>query len=250
MIGWAPMTEDQAQLHADLYARLQAIYQRIEQAARLAGRTPSSIELVAVSKTQSLTCVRALYQLGQHSFGENYVQELLVKAAACRDLDIRWVFIGALQSNKIAKLVAVAAEIQTVASLKHAELIALAARQQQKSPYPIYIAVNADPLTEPQKNGLHAADLPDFLQAIKPWQRELAVQGVMAVPPPLTAVDLTPGSVPTPLYQSLRALARQVGDGKLSLGMSQDLEMAIAVGSTCVRIGSALMGERGNRKST
>jgi pyridoxal phosphate enzyme (YggS family) len=195
--------------------------------------------LLVVSKGHDPDPLRALFSWGQTSFGENYAQELALKSEALKDLPIRWVFIGHLQSNKIRKIVSVASEIQTVGSLKHAEKIARAARDFGKAPYPIWIEVNAD--QEEGKHGCPMSEVLSLAAALKA-NPDLHVRGLMAIPPSHYQDENTP-EVPS-LYQELRRLADQVGDGQLSLGMSGDLGLSIRAGSNLVRIGTAILGPR------
>ncbi|MFW7381653.1 MAG: YggS family pyridoxal phosphate-dependent enzyme [Oligoflexus sp.] len=200
------------------------------------------VELIVVSKGQNVEKIRRFHQLGQKRFGENYLQELQSKSEALRDLPIEWVFIGHLQSNKIKKIVEYAAEIQTVASLKHAAAIAQAARTFGRTPYPIYLAINAD--EEEGKNGVNFAELlPLYEQIAQQFADELHVMGIMAVPSADYTHYADDAEVPA-IYQKLRRVADQIGEAKLSLGMSGDLKIAIRAGSNLVRIGTALMGER------
>ncbi len=196
-------------------------------------------ELLVVSKGHGPDPLRALFSWGQTSFGENSAQELVAKSEALKDLPIRWVFIGHLQSNKIRKIVSVASEIQTVGSLKHAEQIARAARDCGKLPYPIWIEVNAD-----QEEGKHGCPMDEVLSlaAVLKQNPDLHLRGLMAIPPSHFQDDSTP-EVPL-LYRELRQLAAQVGDGQLSLGMSGDLGLSIRAGSNLVRIGTAILGPR------
>lgn len=231
---------------SDLAANLALVRQRVADACARAGRDPTQIRLLAVSKGQSADAIRAMRALGPREFGENYAQELLAKAESLRDLDIHWVFLGHIQSNKIKRVVEVAAEIQALDDPRHAALIARAARDCGKAPYPVYIAVNAG--EESQKTGVEPADAPSFAAQIARDCPELDIQGVMSVPPFSYDDDQFTGEVP-PLYRSLAEVASRVGRGKLSLGMSDDLVMAIAAGSTGVRIGRALFGERARREN-
>ncbi|MBI2602609.1 MAG: YggS family pyridoxal phosphate-dependent enzyme [Deltaproteobacteria bacterium] len=227
------MTLSQANKLAAFYS---AVKQRIENACANAGRSPSSVRLLAVTKAQPETKIRALHELGQREFGENYCNELEVKAAKLPNL--RWVFIGTLQSNKIQRIVRVASEIQTVSSLKHARYIARYAEEFGKTPFPIFIEVNAG--EEATKSGVLLKDVPALAQEIVKNFPQLALQGIMSIPP--DAIEASGQA--EDLYRSLRTAADSVGAGKLSLGMSKDLELAISMGSDVVRIGTALFGER------
>lgn len=230
----------------DAKARLAAVRHSLAEAAARANRDPRSVRLLAASKAQSVQKIRELQALGVDEFGENYAQEMAAKVAelaatAPAASPPRFVFIGTVQSNKIATIVAAASEIQSVGSVRHARLIAAAARSLGKSPYPIYLLVNAG--DETTKSGLALADVETVATAVAAMP-ELDLQGLMAIPPPLTSQDAS--EVPE-LYRSLRRLASRIGRGKLSLGMSGDLDVAIAAGTDCVRIGTALFGARPGR---
>lgn len=202
------------------------------------GRTEP--RLIAVSKKHSIESMRAAFHCGQREFGENYSQELAQKKSGLADLpSLKLVFVGRLQSNKINAIVANADEIQGLASEKHAAQIARAAKELGRVPYPVYYLVNVG--DEATKDGLQLSLVQEFDQIIQKNYPELAIQGLMAIPPTL---DGEPGQEIPPLYTELRALARQIGAGKLSIGMSADLRTAILAGTDCVRIGTAIFGER------
>jgi len=205
----------------------------------LLARRPA-VRLIAVSKGQSPEKIRALYVEGQREFGENYLDELEHKADALSALkDLKWVFIGQLQSNKIQRIMKVATEIQTVASEKHARYIARYATELDKAPYPVFIEINCD---EEQKGGAtrqEALNVARFIQRECPGIR---LRGLMAVPPS-QFTDAIVKDIP-PLYQDLVQLAHSIGEGELSLGMTADRGIALAAGSTCLRIGRALFGAR------
>lgn len=225
--------------------RLDTVLAHIATACRDGHRDPASVRLLPVSKTHPIEALRALIELGIYEFGENYAQELAAKAEALGP-SARFVFIGRLQSNKIKLIVRYAAEIQSVGDVRHARLVASAAREMSKTPYPVYLVVNAG--EESSKTGLALADVPAVASRLADELPDLDIQGIMAIPPPLdqlaSAQDLaTPGFVP-PLYRELAKLAPSIGRGRLSLGMSQDLTQAIQAGSSCVRIGTALFGPR------
>ncbi len=218
-----------------------SINERILRACTAAGRRREDVELIAASKYQSTEKIKDLFDLGLKSFGENYQQELSDKRRELDSLAIRWVFIGALQSNKIAKIVADAAEIQTVASLKHARYIARYAEELNKTPYPVYISVNAG--HEATKAGVdQGEELEQLASAINDIP-SLLLKGIMTIPPAEISKRASLEELP-PLYKDIAALAKNIGQGYLSMGMSSDLEAAIAAGANCVRIGTALMGPR------
>ncbi len=222
--------------------RLQAVTERIAAAARAAGRDPASVFLLCVSKTHPAEAVLAMHAAGPTAFGENYAQELAAKAQATRETSgLRWVFIGSVQSNKLRLIVTHAAEIQSVGTFEHAQKIARLAHELGKTPYPVWLAVNAG--LEASKTGVALADVPALAARIDALP-ELELRGLMAIPPPLANLR-PPGSSEVPaLYRELRAAADRCGQKGLSLGMSEDLEVAVAAGATVVRLGTALFGVR------
>lgn len=214
---------------------LAACRQRIERAA---GGRP--VQLLAVTKTRPAAAVRALAALGHRQFGENYVQEALPKIADCADLDLDWHFIGPLQSNKCA---AVARHFDWLQSLDRARLVAPLARHRppQASPLNVLIQVNVD--DEAGKSGCAPGDI-DALAALVRAQPALRLRGLMAIPRPDPDPALRRDAFVRMrrLFERLRA--DHPGIDTLSMGMSEDLELAIAEGATMVRIGSALFGPR------
>ncbi|SMF82590.1 YggS family pyridoxal phosphate-dependent enzyme [Pseudobacteriovorax antillogorgiicola] len=198
------------------------------------------VQILAVSKVHSTAKIREAYALGARYFGENYAQELASKAEELSDLtDIRWSYIGHIQSNKIRLIVEHANEIQSLASLKHGKLIAKAADEFNKPNYPVFIAVNAE--GEASKNGIPLDQVSPFVTELEAHCPSLEVQGLMCIPPRHYQDSLE--KVPE-LYRELRNLANKVGQGRLSLGMSGDLRIAIEAGTDLVRIGTAIFGER------
>ena len=228
------MTIDPAKLAENHSKVLHAIKSHIQPGCT------SQPALIAVSKTQSESAVRAVFALGQTLFGENYAQELADKAEGLKDLAIYWIYIGHIQSNKIRKIVTYASEIQTVASFDHAKQIARQAAELGKSPFPIYLEVNAG--DEESKSGVSREAVIPLAKRIENELPELTLKGLMAIPPEAFS-DASFSEVPT-LYRELRNLADQIGEGKLSLGMSNDLRIALEAGSDFVRVGTALFGRR------
>ncbi len=202
-------------------------------------RNSKSIHLLAVSKGQPLEKIRDLYELGHRNFGENYFQELEKKIKEISLDQIKWHFIGHLQSNKIKKIVRHCEAIHTVSSYRHADIIARAAADIQKVPFKVYIEVNISKST--QKSGClpeEAVKLANRLVSIP----ELDVRGFMAIPSKLGSSDKIT-ELPNE-YKQLKSLSDTLDFPELSLGMSQDLAYAIEAGSTVVRIGTALFGPR------
>jgi PLP dependent protein len=195
-------------------------------------RIPASVRLIAVSKFHPVEAIRALYELGQRDFGENYAQELADKAAALRDLpDLRFHYIGGLQRNKLKFLLESHACIDTLASEAHARAIQERARQ----PVPVLVQVNI--MGEAQKGGVAPGELAALIAAIRGFD-QLRLRGLMTIPP---ADDL---AISRTAYEALAELARTHALPELSMGMSDDLEVALAAGATEVRIGTAIFGPR------
>lgn len=223
-----------------------AVSERIEKAAQRAGRPREDIALMAVTKTQPTEKIREAYHAGLNLFGENRVQEFSAKLAALADLyDAEWHMIGHLQTNKAARTVGLFHAVDSVDSLKLAEKLDASARKLGKK-LNVLIEINVG--GEAAKSGV-ASDSPDLgalLQAA-PRFEALTFRGLMTVPP--FADD--PQSA-RPYFQKLRELRDQISARKLpaiemtqlSMGMSHDFEVAIEEGSTCVRVGTAIFGER------
>jgi PLP dependent protein len=225
---------------------LAQIRERIHQAARRAGRQPEEVALMAVSKTQPPERIREAYQAGQRLFGENRVQEFSTKARGLADLrDAEWHMIGHLQTNKAAKTAELFHAIDSVDSLKLAEKLDSAARSLARK-LNVLIEINVG--GESAKTGVapDSQDLEDLLLAA-PRLEALVFRGLMTVPP---FTDDPAGA--RPHFRKLRELrdaiaARKLPDihlDQLSMGMSHDFEIAIEEGSTCVRVGTAIFGER------
>lgn len=222
---------------------LARVRDRIARAAGAASRDLSEIRLIAVSKTKPTAAIREAYAAGQRDFGENYAQELTQKAEELVDLpDLRWHFIGHLQSNK-ARFVAKAAHVvHTVDGPSLArELGKRAAKEgrgEGRERLPVLVEVNVG--GEPQKHGSSAADLGEVLAAVEA-QPALALCGLMTMPPN----DLEAARRVFEALVSLRNLhGGRARLPELSMGMSDDLEVAIACGATLVRVGSAIFGTR------
>jgi pyridoxal phosphate enzyme (YggS family) len=218
-----------------LAERLAAVRARVRDAAAAAGRDPASVRLVAVSKTHPPEVIREAYALGQRDFGENYAQELANKAAALSDLaELRWRFIGGLQRNKAKLLVPTGCAIETLASLDAARTVherAVAAGRR------IEVMLQVNVAGEAQKSGVAPADVAALVSGVRALSA-LELTGLMVIPP----VDDEEAA--RACYREVRELARVHGLPHLSMGMSDDLELAIAEGSTSVRVGTAIFGPR------
>jgi pyridoxal phosphate enzyme (YggS family) len=207
------------------------IRDRIAAAEVLAGRPAGSTTLVAVSKTQPWEHIAPVLAAGQRVFGENRVQEAMERWGERREgLELR--LIGPLQTNKVREAVDFFDVIETVDREKLARVLAEEIQRSGKAPR-LFVQVNTG--EEPQKAGVTPADADAFITACRRTYG-LRVEGLMCIPP----VDADPA----PHFALLRAIAAHNGIEKLSMGMSDDFEAAIAQGATSVRVGSAIFGRR------
>ncbi len=223
--------------------RLTIVQARIGAAAYKVGRDASSIRLVLASKTQPSETVRAAYEAGARDFGENYVQEGIAKGAELRDLtEIRWHLIGHLQTNKAKTAASAFALIHSVDSSRLAESLARA----QPSPR-IHALIEVNLGGEASKSGV----APDAVAAILDAARDkIQFDGLMTIPPPAPRAEAA-----RPYFARLRELRDRLATesgyalSELSMGMTDDFEVAIEEGATIVRIGRAVFGERAVGKS-
>lgn len=232
----------------DFAASLAAVEGRIAVACSLSGRSRDEVLLVAVSKEQPDEGVRALHALGVRDFGENKVQALAARMTRLADLaDVRWHLIGPLQTNKAKDVAALAgrglALVQTVDRWGLVE--ALAKRLSRDAGAPLDVLVQVDIDREPQKAGVEVAELPALLDALARTP-SLRMRGLMAIP---RALDAVGPEAAAHAFEAMRGLfdahrARFASPPILSMGMSDDFELAIAHGATMVRVGSALFGPR------
>lgn len=221
--------------------RLRAVQERISAAERAAGRAPGGVRLIAVSKTKPAEAMREAYAAGQRDFGENYVQELAQKAELLADLPgLRWHFIGHLQRNKAKVASRIASAVHTVDTERLAEELGKRTKDAGRE-LPVLVEVNVG--GEAQKSGCAPADLGNVLAAIE-REPALTLAGLMTVPP---HTEDPAGA--RRFFDALAALREGHGGAarlpELSMGMSHDLEYAVAAGATFVRIGTAIFGERG-----
>ena len=207
----------------DVKAGLAQVNERIARAAARAGRDLRQIKLVAVSKTQPVSAIRAAIDAGHRIFGENYAQKLRDKAVELPDAE--WHFIGALQSNKVKMLAGKVALIHTC------DRVSLAKELARRGPQRVLLEVNVG--REPQKAGVLPEDAPALLEQIRGL---VQVEGLMCIPP-------AEGD-PRRHFRALRELAEKLGVKELSMGMSADYETAIEEGATIVRVGTAIFGAR------
>jgi len=223
-----------------LSGRLQNLVTRIARAASDAGRDPAGIRLLAVSKTWPAEFVREAAAAGQHAFGENYVQEGVAKVEALADLGLEWHFIGPLQSNKTRPVANSFAWVHSIDRLKIAQRLS---EQRDVFLPQLQVCIQVNVSGEESKSGVSPADLPELARAVAALPR-LKLRGLMTIPEPTSDVALQ-----RERFATLRRLMAQLrADGldldTLSMGMSDDLEAAIAEGSTMVRVGTAIFGSR------
>lgn len=221
-------------------ANLQAVLARIDAAARQFGRNPDDISLLAVSKTWPASDVREAVLAGHRTFGENYVQEGVEKVAELAAQGLEWHFIGPLQSNKTRRVAESFDWVHSVDRLKIAERLA---EQRPEALPPLQICLQVNVSGEDTKSGLSIEEAPELARQIVHLPR-LRLRGLMAIPAPVEDFEQQ--------RQAFRTLAmlfdRLKNEGlpldTLSMGMTHDLEAAIAEGATLVRVGTAIFGER------
>jgi PLP dependent protein len=226
-------------------ANLTTLAERIRVAASAAGRSPQEITLVAVSKTFGAAAVLAAARCGQRHFGENYLQEALAKMdevrQAASELPLQWHFIGPIQSNKTRPI---AERFDWVQSIDRLQIAQRLAEQRPPSLPPLNVLLQVNISAEASKRGVAPAEIPALVQSAAALPR-LRLRGLMAIPEP----DADPRRQRLPLaamkrlFDAQRAAAGPDWD-TLSMGMSADLDAAIAEGATMVRVGTAIFGER------
>ena len=224
----------------ELAARLADVRGRIAEACEVAGRDAGAITLIAVTKTRPASDVRLLSELGLRDVGENRDAEAAPKAAQCSDLHLTWHFIGQLQTNKCASVVRYASVVHSVDRARLVHALGRAARRAERV-IDCLIEVSLD--GDPARGGTPAGEVPALAEALEA-ESGLMLRGVMAIAPL--------GVPPADAFAGLRdssAVVRAVRPAATvsSAGMSGDLEPAIAAGATQVRIGTALLGDRGAR---
>ena len=237
-----PTTEPKPE--PDIARNLAAVRARIDAAARAAGRAPSAVRLLAVSKTKPSAAIVAAYRAGQRAFGENYAQELVGKHTELAALaGVEWHFIGRLQSNKARLIAPIAAMVHAVDGARLAD--ELGKRALGRS-IPLDVLVEVNVGEELSKGGVAAAGLGTLLAHIESIA-SLRLRGLMSIPPALGGGAEAERS--RPFHRRLRELRDEHGGverlPELSMGMTDDLEVAIAEGATIVRVGTAIFGARG-----
>lgn len=222
--------------------RLAAVRARIEAAAAQCGRAPAAIRLLAVSKQHGADVIRTVAAQGQRDFGESYLQEALDKQAALTDLPLCWHYIGQLQSNKTRPIAEHFDWVHTVDRLKIAERLST---QRPLGAQPLNVCVQVKLADEVGKGGIWPNEARDLAHLVARLPH-LTLRGLMCIPPPSEHFDTQ-----LAYFEQMSALLTELNrDGlkldTLSMGMSDDLEAAIAAGATIVRVGTAIFGERTN----
>jgi len=223
--------------------RLAATRARLAAAEAAAGRAAGSVGLIAVSKTHPASAIREAYGLGQRDFGENYLQEALSKQEQLQDLGITWHFIGPIQSNKTRPLASHFAWVHSVDRLKIAQRLS---EQRPEELPPLNVCIQVNVSAEASKSGIVISELRELAEAVVELPR-LRLRGLMAIPAPDT--DTANQRL---AFRRLREALTNLnlpGLDTLSMGMSDDLEAAVAEGATLVRIGTAIFGARPARAS-
>lgn len=227
--------------------QLQVVHARIEAAARAAGRDPASVGLLAVSKFFDAAAVIEAARAGQSAFGENYVQEALDKMASLQqstpELQLQWHFIGPIQSNKTRQI---AEHFDWVHSVDREKIAHRLSEQRPPHLPPLNICLQVNISAEDSKSGIAPHDVLPLARAVAAMPR-LRLRGLMAIPAPTEAASAQQAA-----FRQLRELAEQLSASgeagvhcdTLSMGMSADLDAAIAEGATIVRVGTAIFGQR------
>jgi pyridoxal phosphate enzyme (YggS family) len=227
---------------ASVNDNLQQVRERIVQACARAGRPVQAVTLLAVSKTFGPQDVREAVAAGQQAFGENYVQEALDKIAALADLGahVRWHLIGPLQSNKTRVVAETFDWVHSVDRLKTAQRLS---QQRPAHMAPLQVCLQVNISGEDSKSGVAPADLPELARAVAALPG-LRLRGLMAIPEPAGDFEhqRRPHRALRELLEALRSQGLPLDT--LSMGMSADMEAAIAEGATIVRVGTAIFGGR------
>ena len=220
--------------------QLAAVRARIAQAELRFSRVPGSVTLLAVSKTFPADAIRSAHHTGQICFGESYAQEALTKMSATNDLPLQWHFIGPIQSNKTRDL---ATHFPWVQSVEREKIARRLNEQRPATLPPLNVCIQVNVSGEASKSGAVPADVPVLAQVIRGLP-QLHLRGLMAIPAPQVDFEKQRAGfrVLRELYEQLQGLGHPLDT--LSMGMTDDLEAAIAEGATLVRVGTAIFGER------
>ncbi len=225
---------------SDIAERLEALHRRVQDAAHDQGRDPRDIQVLAVSKRHPSTAIRAAHAAGQRTFGESYLQEAIEKQEALADLEIEWHLVGSLQSNKAHEA---AQRFDWVHTLDRSKIARRLSEARPTSQPPLNCCLQVNISDEPQKAGCSPGEVERLAAAVEGLP-QLRLRGLMAIPAP--GEDPEAQRKPFARLRSLLEELRRQGHAldTLSMGMTHDLEAAIAEGATVLRIGTALFGTR------
>ena len=224
----------------DVATALSAVRKRIGELELRHGRNPGSVSLLAVSKTKPPEAVRAAVAAGQHAFGENHLQDAMTKVEALAGLGASWHFIGAVQSNKTRPI---AAHFDWVHAIERAKIAVRLSDQRPDGRGPLNVCIQVNVSGEQTKSGVLPAEVEPLARVVRE-QPGLRLRGLMALPRPSS--DLESQRAP---FRELREIRDDLNSrgfelDTLSMGMTADLEAAVAEGATVVRIGTAVFGPR------
>ena len=228
----------------NILQQLQQIHQQIKQASHAVGREQSAVKLLAVSKTKPVEDILTAYEAGQEAFGENYVQEGVEKIQFCQqhNINLEWHFIGPLQSNKTRLVAEYFDWMQTLDRAKIADRL-----NEQRSPHkaPLNVLIQVNISNEASKSGIQPCEILDLAKHLENLPH-LCLRGLMAIPEPTNDVTRQ-----EQVFYQMRVLFEQLQQAlpnaqidTLSMGMTDDMQMAIKCGSTMVRVGTAIFGKR------
>jgi pyridoxal phosphate enzyme (YggS family) len=231
------VSESELEVREEVRRAVARVRERIEAACARAGRDPADVTLVGVSKFQPDLQVRAAVDAGVHDLGENYAQAMRDRAEAMPDLPVRWHQIGPLQRNKVNMVVRVASYFHALDSVAIAD--ALGTRRDPSDPLLVLVQVNI--AGEETKSGVAPAEVPDLLAAVAKHP-SLRIAGLMCMPPaPERPEDSREH------FAAVRELGERLGVAGLSIGTTDDFEVAVEEGATMVRVGRVVFGERHGR---
>ena len=224
----------------DTGAALKSVRARIAELERRYRREPGSVSLLAVSKTKPPEAVRAAIAAGQHAFGENHLQDAMTKVGALAGQGVSWHFIGAVQSNKTRPI---ATHFDWVHSIEREKIATRLSAQRPAGREPLHVCIEVNVSGEASKSGVSPAEVEPLARLIRELPG-LRLRGLMAIPRP--AADFEAQRIP---FRQLRDLlddlnSKGLGLDTLSMGMTADLEAAVAEGATIVRVGTAIFGPR------
>jgi hypothetical protein len=224
----------------NIKSRLEEVRHHIHDAEQRFGRVPGSVKLIAVSKTFSARVIRMAVEAGQRAFGESYLQEALQKIDSLKGLDLEWHFIGPVQSNKTTQI---ATHFDWVHGIDREKIAQRLNDARNTGMPPLNACIQVNISGEESKSGICPEDLPPLVESVKAMP-QLVLRGLMAIPAPCDSFTEQRKSFEK-LYDALECLNQSgMSLDTLSMGMSDDMDAAIAEGATMIRIGSAIFGDR------